>query len=698
MKLSFPILILCAIQFSQTRAQDLTQDMVRAVSADSMIKTITALQHFGTRYEYTSGQDSAGAFLLREFSRMGLQTSSDWYSFGNTTLYDAAVTDAGTLLIAGSNGIILTSTDTGDHWNKPASPVTNTLYGIACANGQIACAVGSSGCILRTTDGGNTWNPVSSGLAINFLDIGFINDTLGILVGASGKILRTTDAGSHWSSSTSGSSVYLRSLKIVNASNIWAAGDGGTLLHSTDAGLTWSPVSTNSTMTIYSVEFSTSLQGWIVGTGPTILRTTDGGTGWTRVTVPPTAQHTLRGVSFQDSLHGWIVEYYGKVFSTTDGGTTWTKNYDHYSDDWGPFFVGVKVMDGQLLSFGNQAVLVSSNDSGLTWTALTPNLPSSMLHTSRNIVATLPGVSAPEEECILVAHYDSYSTVDPNTAAPGANDNASGTSAILEAARIAAGYRFRSTIRFVAVSGEELGMFGSKQYAREAFARRANIIGAVNGDMIGYPTTADTARLVIATYLTPNPLLDSALAANQRYGLGITLVSELDNTGASDYGPFAIRGYNALDIAEGTPGEIWGGNDPYYHSPSDIVSNIHPGLVHRGAQLMLAVAANLAVPQSRTTSIETDKPELPRGFALEQNWPNPFNPRTVVSSQYSAVSDVRIVIYDLLGREVATLVNERRAPGRYQDTFDASGLASGVYIYRLTAGSFTQSRTMLLLK
>jgi hypothetical protein len=85
-------------------------------------------------------------------------------------------------------------------------------------------------------------------------------------------------------------------------------------------------------------------------------------------------------------------------------------------------------------------------------------------------------------------------------------------------------------------------------------------------------------------------------------------------------------------------------------------------------------------------------------LALGQNYPNPFNPTTVVSSLYSVVSDVTIVIYDLLGREVATLVNARRAPGIYHDTFDATGLASGVYIYRLTAGSFVQSRTMMLLK
>jgi hypothetical protein len=97
---------------------------------------------------------------------------------------------------------------------------------------------------------------------------------------------------------------------------------------------------------------------------------------------------------------------------------------------------------------------------------------------------------------------------------------------------------------------------------------------------------------------------------------------------------------------------------------------------------------------------------LPTKFALEQNYPNPFNPTTIVSYQLPvpsgaegpAVSEVKLVVYDLLGREVAVLVNERQAPGSYSVRFNASGLASGVYLYSLTAGSFTQTKTLMLLK
>ena len=106
----------------------------------------------------------------------------------------------------------------------------------------------------------------------------------------------------------------------------------------------------------------------------------------------------------------------------------------------------------------------------------------------------------------------------------------------------------------------------------------------------------------------------------------------------------------------------------------------------------------MAVPTSVLNSVGDPLAAVPGRFALEQNYPNPFNPKTVVSSQLPVASNVKLVVYDLLGREVAVLVNERRAPGDYQDSFNGSALASGVYVYRLTAGSFVQSRKMVLLK
>jgi hypothetical protein len=98
------------------------------------------------------------------------------------------------------------------------------------------------------------------------------------------------------------------------------------------------------------------------------------------------------------------------------------------------------------------------------------------------------------------------------------------------------------------------------------------------------------------------------------------------------------------------------------------------------------------------TEVGEESGEVPGEFTLSLNYPNPFNPTTVVSYQLPVVSEVRLVVYDLLGREVAVLVNEKKAPGSYQVTFDASVLTSGVYFYRLKAADFVQTRKLLLVK
>jgi hypothetical protein len=89
---------------------------------------------------------------------------------------------------------------------------------------------------------------------------------------------------------------------------------------------------------------------------------------------------------------------------------------------------------------------------------------------------------------------------------------------------------------------------------------------------------------------------------------------------------------------------------------------------------------------------------VPAEFALMQNYPNPFNPTTDIRLQITDFGRVRLVVYDLLGRQVAMLVDEYRAPGSYTVSFDGTNLASGVYIYRITAGQFTATKRMTLVK
>ena len=103
------------------------------------------------------------------------------------------------------------------------------------------------------------------------------------------------------------------------------------------------------------------------------------------------------------------------------------------------------------------------------------------------------------------------------------------------------------------------------------------------------------------------------------------------------------------------------------------------------------------------TDMEDEISNLPKAFVLEQNYPNPFNPSTKIkysipSAEMHGHASVQLLVYDILGREVAELVNEQQKPGYYEVEFDASKLTSGVYFYKLQTGSFVQTKKMILLR
>lgn len=89
---------------------------------------------------------------------------------------------------------------------------------------------------------------------------------------------------------------------------------------------------------------------------------------------------------------------------------------------------------------------------------------------------------------------------------------------------------------------------------------------------------------------------------------------------------------------------------------------------------------------------------IPTEYAIRQNYPNPFNPGTTIQYELPRASHVSITVYDMLGRQVSLLLNERRDAGIHEVKFDGSAFASGVYLYRIQAGEFTQTKKLIMLK
>ena len=105
-----------------------------------------------------------------------------------------------------------------------------------------------------------------------------------------------------------------------------------------------------------------------------------------------------------------------------------------------------------------------------------------------------------------------------------------------------------------------------------------------------------------------------------------------------------------------------------------------------------------AYTYSGYTAIKNQSLETPVGYSLHQNYPNPFNPTTTIEFALPQTGFVSLKVYNILGEEVATLVSEKLAAGNYKYDWDASGLASGVYLYRLQAGDYVETRKMVLLR
>jgi hypothetical protein len=220
----------------------------------------------------------------------------------------------------------------------------------------------------------------------------------------------------------------------------------------------------------------------------------------------------------------------------------------------------------------------------------------------RNVEATLPGVSHPERIYIICAHVDSISPF-PMLYAPGADDNASGTAAVMMAADILSRHRFENTIRFVNFSGEEQGMHGSRAYADRAEARGEDISGVINLDMLGWD---DTGGPDIDLHAGTNPS-SLALARTFRETVthyGLDLVPQIIGAGAvdtSDHGPFWDNGYPAILAIENyhPDGEDF---NPCYHSPAecaDLLEHMNLEYFTTFTQAAVATLATLAEPVAK---------------------------------------------------------------------------------------------------
>ncbi|OGS20919.1 MAG: hypothetical protein A3J83_09240 [Elusimicrobia bacterium RIFOXYA2_FULL_40_6] len=223
--------------------------------------------------------------------------------------------------------------------------------------------------------------------------------------------------------------------------------------------------------------------------------------------------------------------------------------------------------------------------------------------TNYNVIATLSGKVEPEKIFVIDAHYDSISE-NSSYNAPGADDNASGVAAVLMAAKYLRQYDFAYTIKFICFSGEEQGLVGSYYYAKYLHENNAQILGALNLDMIAYTKQGAKYDLNVTANKNSQQLSDYLVYVDDKYVNHPLDVTINDDAWWSDHSSFWEFGYPALELCEAYD---WQSPDfnPYYHSTRETIDKLDMEFALKNTKVAIATLAELAGVYS-TELVTTD--------------------------------------------------------------------------------------------
>jgi hypothetical protein len=215
--------------------------------------------------------------------------------------------------------------------------------------------------------------------------------------------------------------------------------------------------------------------------------------------------------------------------------------------------------------------------------------------TRRNVIATLPGVVDPSRVVYICSHFDATSPT-PNTCAPGADDNGSGTEAVLEAARVMSQYLFQYTIKFACFNEEEQGLVGSAAYVNDIAQQGENVIAVYDADMIAYRGTDPAPPdLVIYSNSASQSIATTLADAANTYAPGqLEPIIHVEALEGSDYASFWHHNYKAVC---GIEDEAWGSDFcPWYHTCNDRIEQYPQDYVLYCTRAMVAATAITAMP------------------------------------------------------------------------------------------------------
>jgi len=566
---------------------------------------------------------------------------------------------------------IFTTTDGGLTWIHFPSPMADVRFSrIAFANDRIGWLVGVrvlpsvpigislAGYVWKTTDAGQTWGTVHADTVSYFCEVCYINfypdivfaDSLYGYLASMAAFYSTTDGGIHWDSVGLGIRVNER-YALPGRGALYNVGFQSQIMKSSDLGNSWRQLSQGTLFSITKVQFFDTLRGCAVASGggeakSNYLLTTDRGMNWNLISASFDDKGAATGSYFVDSLRGWVCTDWfhtvgntgytsGLIFGTTNGGHSWTQEV---SDTSYNRLFGIHFCDarnGVAVGSGN---ILRTTDGGNTWSLQFSGFGGTPEFYAAFLQDSLTGWAGGLDRL--------YFTTD-----------AGHTWQVRDTLDDMPSYSIKSLI----FSSRNIGWIAGYDWiSQSGFVGRSTDAGLTWRKVLaGY--SGDYKGLQFADDLQGWAVGNAGIVASTVDGGVNWDVKALPHIGRNLQSVFLIDKNNGWVAGEG------------------------------GAILRLWT-------DSATTGVKLQPPSVPPAFTLYQNYPNPFNPIAQIRYSIPYKEHVLLKIFNVLGQDVATLMDEVQEPGEKSIEFHAGNLPSGVYYYNLAVPKHFETKKMILCK
>lgn len=678
-----------------------------------------------TTYDMTTPNDTLLIFASTSGNVIRSTNAGTSFSSVSTgasaTLYKIMMINPTTYVVAGTTSAIRLSTDAGATWASINTGISagSTFYDLDYVSGKLY-VTGNSRYIYTTTNLGTTWDSVSflapvaqqqltttyfttdikDTVLLTAGGLGLINSRVGttntcyttlprlgtlndlykdknsgrmIAVGAptqSGfydQFIYSTNSGATWLPATTTKSAgklkqavevdenydplktptsasSFQSIYMFDPMNGYTCGSYGAIYKTTNGGVSWDSVVTNipATANLYKIQFVSPSIGWAFSnaadTAGTIFKTTNGGTVWTQLKLGSvTGNDTKIYDAFMvNENYGWCVNYTPAPFKTTDGGLTWTQQ--PLSDAYTGFLYSIKMLDtttGYCSGGGDR--FYKTTNGGTIWNKMT-SFSSGLSHYA---------IDAVDTNYIAVGSSSGITAFTTNGGSSWALHPTNGFGTV---------YAIYFDIPTIGQPKSYCAGFYGEVFERTGVpvpVELALFTANVNGNSVtlNWSTATETNNSGFEVYRNVNN--------------NLTKIAFIKGNGTS-----TLKNHYTF-----TDGNLRNGRYTYQLRQIDF----------DGSSKIYNLSNEVVIG-------------TPMTYSLSQNYPNPFNPSTVIKYSIPQSSLVTLKVYNILGKEVASLVNENKEAGNYTVNFSAKNLSSGVYFYTIKAGNFTQTKKMTIIK